>query len=355
MDYQGRLVRMRMKMLTLNVHALLIENPIDIFYLTGLILSAGQLLVSEHKATIILDGRYYEKGCQQILYSVILKEPDVLKQWVEELSLSSLGFDADFMTYQAYVNLKSSLKQNKACPELIPLNGPIQKIRMIKDQDEIVWMRQSAGLNMEGYQFILESLREGVTEKELALEVELFWRKKGAEKLAFDPIIAFGKNGAYPHYRAGITQLEKGMSILIDIGVVLNHYASDMTRVVFYGEPSSKIVEIYSIVEEAKKRAQCACRPGIKVGELDRIARDYITERGYGTYFTHSLGHGIGLETHEPPILRSEGSSAETVLEPGMVITIEPGIYLPQMGGVRVEDTLLLTSSSYEILTQEIK
>ena len=156
-----------------------------------------------------------------------------------------------------------------------------------------------------------------------------------------------------PHYRAGPAKLKPNTPVLIDIGVVLAHYHSDMTRVAFFGAPPALIQTIYAIVEEAKARALAICRPGVLVGELDRSARDYISSKGYGDFFTHSLGHGIGLDIHEPPIIRDSGLYRTLPLQAGMAITIEPGIYLPGVGGVRLEDTIIITEQGYENLTEQ--
>jgi Xaa-Pro aminopeptidase len=224
----------------------------------------------------------------------------------------------------------------------------VQNLRLIKDAEEISKLRAAAQLGYEGYLFALSLLREGVSEKELALALELFWKERGASRLAFDSIIAFGPNSSMPHYRPDETTLKQNTSVLIDCGVVLSHYHSDMTRVAYFGNPPQEIQTIYPIVEEAKAKAIEACRPGTLIGDLDRIARDWIQSKGYGEYFSHSLGHGVGLEIHENPIIRQTGPFSEKPLKTGMVITIEPGIYLPGIGGVRLEDTILITENGYE-------
>jgi len=351
MDYNRRFIQLKQLLPTLKVEAILVENPIDLLYLTGLSLSSGQLLISEKDACLILDGRYFEKGGEQPLYPVVKKSPEALKEWLKAQRIASLGFDAAQTTFQGYQQLQDSINASNSFTSLVPLNAPIHHLRRVKDQDEIACLRKAALLNRRGCRFVIESLQEGITENQLARELEIFWLKNGGQKLAFDPIIAFKANASQPHYRAGETPLEKNMQVLIDIGVVVNQYASDMTRVVFFGEPSPLIQEIYTIVEQAKACAFALCRPGEKVKNLDMAARKLISDHGYGEQFTHSLGHGIGLETHEPPTLRSEGPYSEMTLEAGMVITIEPGIYLPKIGGVRLEDTILITDTGYEILS----
>jgi Xaa-Pro aminopeptidase len=335
--------------------ALLIEHPTHLFYLTGLDLSTGKLLVTKQEACLVVDGRYFESSSRQTLYPVQLLNENLLKELIISYQIHHLGFDKHHTTYHAFLllhQLAGSLKSNSYALEVIPVESAVQQLRLIKDEEEIACLRDAARLGYQGYEFVVSLLREGITEAELAFELEFFWKKRGASRLAFDSIIAFGPNSSMPHYRAGPTKLQLHTSILIDIGVVLSHYHSDMTRVVFFGTPPPLIQDIYLIVEEAKACALASCRPGTLIGELDRIARSWIAEKGYNDYFTHSLGHGLGLDIHEPPTIREIGLYRTTPLQPGMVLTIEPGIYLPEVGGVRLEDTILITEQGYENLTQ---
>jgi Xaa-Pro aminopeptidase len=354
MNYPARLERLRNLLTSLSCEALLIEHPVDLFYLTGLELSTGKLIVTLQDACLIVDGRYYERSCRQSVYPVQLLKENVLKDWIMDAQVNQLGFDQNHTTYHAFLNLTQlaeKVKTSSRSLEIIPLESPVQQLRLIKDADEIASLRKAAHLGYQGYEFIASLLREGVTESELALELEFFWKKRGASRLAFESIIAFGSNSSMPHYRAGPAKLSLHMPVLIDIGVVLTHYHSDMTRVIFFGTPAPMMKTIYSIVEEAKAQALALCRPGVLVGDLDRAAREWIASKGYGDYFTHSLGHGIGLDIHEPPILRENGVYRDMPLQAGMAITIEPGIYLPEIGGVRLEDTILITDKGYENLT----
>jgi Xaa-Pro aminopeptidase len=354
MDYSARLKRLRNLLKLLSDEAFLIEHPIDLLYLTGVELSAGKLLISLQDACLIVDGRYYERSCQQSLYPVQLLKEHALKEWIIDFHIHQLAFDQHHTTYHAFLTLTqlaAALKDQSYELNILPVDSPVQQLRLIKDEEEIAYLRQAAQLGYQGYEFVVSLLQEGVTESELAFELEFFWKKRGASRFAFDPIIAFGANSSMPHYRAGPTRLTLHTSVLIDIGVVLAHYHSDMTRVHFFGTPSPMMKMIYSIVEEAKDQALILCRPGTRVGDLDRAAREYIASKGYGDHFTHSLGHGIGLEIHEPPTLRERGIYQHMLLKAGMVITIEPGIYLPQIGGVRLEDTILITENGYENLT----
>ena len=342
-----RLEKVRALLKRENLKALIVDNPIDLFYLTGCELSSGRLIIELSETQLFVDGRYYEACRSRLPFSVVLAtsfdpQSQFGKGW--KFAHEKVGFDADYTSYGEYERL-SHLKG-----VFIPLKSPVKKIREIKEKDEIERLRQAAELGSRGYDLILTLLHEGISEKEVARELELFWIKEGADRLAFAPHIAFGEGSSQPHYHAGERRLKSGDIVLIDIGVVYRHYHSDMTRVLFFGSTSQKLCEIYSIVFEAQQAALALCRPKISIAELDKAARDVIEKAGYKEYFTHGLGHGVGLEIHELPSLRPIHPS--NCLEEGMVITIEPGIYLPGIGGVRLEDTVLITQPGFDNLTQ---
>ncbi len=333
---------------TYHADALIVEHPTDLYYLTGLEMSAGKLLITPEAVCLLVDGRYIEACQKSSPCRVILLENQAVKNWLSANSKgSTLGFDSRNTSYQTY----STLKKELHAFSMLPIEGPIERLRMIKDDDEIIELRKAAQLGSDGVKWLVSQLREGVTEAELAWSVEHFWKEKGAKKLGFDPIIAFGVNSSMPHYRAGSTPLKKNSPVLLDIGVVRNHYHSDMTRVVFFGDVDPEIKKIYAIVEEAKSLALELCRPGTRVEQLDSAARGYIASQGYGDRFTHNLGHGVGLDIHEMPFLKVAEPFGSEILKPGMVITIEPGIYLPEKGGIRLEDTILITEQGHENLT----
>lgn len=343
MDYLRRIDKLRKGLESCD--AFLIEKEEDLFYLTGLNISAGSLLVYSGGACLLVDGRYYELCRKSAPVEVHLSDQSPLSKAAAQLGVSVLGFDAHATTYQRFIELHSfSMK-------VLPVDSPVRKLRMIKDAEEIVLLRQAAALGAEGYDFVSSLLSEGITENDAALELEIFWKRRGSKGMAFEPIIAFGSNSAMPHYRNGQTALKEGMNVLIDIGVNYNNYLSDLTRVLFFGQPAPKLQEIYYTVAEAQKSALAVCRPGTPIGQVDRAARELITQRGYGSFFTHSLGHGVGLEIHELPTLRQKPPYDSMPLEAGMCITIEPGIYIPGLGGVRLEDTIVITDSGYENLT----
>lgn len=334
-------------------NGLLIEDATSLLYLTGLHFSTGKLLITETQSRLIVDGRYIESAAQQELYPVQLLSEDALESGFRELGVKILAFSQEDTSYKRYQDLSKSCET--ANVTLMALENPLKILRMVKDSDELDLLREAAHLGSRGYDLVCDLLEEGISEQDLAQDLQLFWIRQGGQQFAFDPIVAFGAATSRPHYRAGQQRLVKGQPVLIDIGVVLKSYHSDMTRVVFFGEPAPKMREIYTIVLEAQLAALDLCRPGTLVGQLDDAARNLITKAGYGEAFSHSLGHGIGLEIHEMPGLRNKPPQSKMALEPGMVITIEPGIYLPGVGGVRIEDSIIITETGFEDLTQRSK
>lgn len=333
------------------IDAILVNDSINLYYLTGLELSSGKLLVHHHGSYLLVDNRYFEICQKKSPFPVLLSEKNPLHELLARPELAyirKLGFDSEKTSYAAYMDLQKHLKERI---ELVAVESPLKKIRAVKDREEIDILRQACELGSEGFDYVCSLLNEGVTEIEIASELEIFWKRRGGKGLAFEPIIAFGPNGSMPHYRAGTSKLEKGQSVLIDIGVNYQHYHSDMTRVVFFGNVNPEIKKIYAIVDRAKQLALSLCRSGTLIRDLDDAARNYIASQGYGENFMHSLGHGVGLEIHEFPLIRNSPLYQAISLEAGMVITIEPGIYLPGIGGVRLEDTIVITEKGYENLT----
>ncbi len=355
--YQQRVKKLKKLLKEESCDAIFINDPVNIYYLTGLDLSAGQLLVYSGGTYLIVDGRYLEV-CKKKCPFIVRLDSDG-KGFEEVLSLKgcskikTLGFCSDRLSYQSYLHLKSKLKKFGIIAKA--LDKPVEEIRSVKDASEIILMKKAARLGSLGFDFVVSKLKEGIKEKELALELEFFWRKKGASKLAFESIIAFGPNSSMPHHKTGERKLKKGDPVLIDIGVYLNGYNSDMTRVVFFGEPKEEIKKIYDIVKTAQQNALDLCKPGIKIGELDKAARDYITTLGYGKNFSHALGHSIGIEIHEYPRVKGAKPDSEVLLKPGMVFTVEPGVYVPKVGGVRLEDTVAITKKGHDNLTNRPK
>jgi len=359
MRAEKRIETLRKSLNEEGIDGFLVENPLDIFYLTGLKLSLGSLLITKRGAFLVVDGRYYEGYAETPGLTVILLKKNVLQELItNSLDLAKLGFCSANTSYDRYLDLEKMIegvRKSGRTISLRPCPDFLLKLRQVKDEEELEALRAAAELGSKGYDFLLKELREGVTEKELQKKLDIFWKQEGAEGFSFEPIIAFGKNSAMPHYHSGDVPLSEGETVLIDIGVALNSYLSDMTRVVFFGSPPPKMQEIYEIVKGAQEAALEACLPGVKAGEVDAAARSFIEERGYGNQFVHGLGHGVGLEIHELPVLKNKDPHKDVVLMPGMVVTIEPGIYLPGTGGVRIEDTLAVGYEGIENLTRRSK
>ncbi|HEV8051841.1 MAG TPA: Xaa-Pro peptidase family protein [Parachlamydiaceae bacterium] len=357
MTYHARLHSLQQTIQKNGCDAFLLEDPVNLFYMTGLELSTGRLLVHSKGADVLVDGRYFESCKKKSPFPVTLADPPAFEAILSSPEfghIQKLGFDSETTTYKSYESLQKIVSRctMEGHPlELMPLDAPLKLQRSIKDAGEIQALQEAAALGSRGFDFVSELLEEGITEKECALELEIFWKRLGSKGVAFDPIIAFGANSSMPHHRAGNDKLKVGQIVLIDIGVNFKHYHSDMTRIVFYGKPDTRLLAVHAIVQKAQQAALSLCKPGTLIGQLDKTARDIIAEHGYAENFTHSLGHGVGLDIHEYPTLRNALPLAETPLKAGMVITIEPGIYLPQIGGVRIEDTVAITEEGHENLT----
>jgi Xaa-Pro aminopeptidase len=331
----------------LEFDAAIIENTVDLYYLTGLELSRGALVTTKDDSVLFVDGRYFAKAQKEAPCPVRLLAGNYLFDWLDTRAVGTLAFDADSTSFTRYDQLKSDTRSIV----LKSISGLLKMQRSIKDLTELDALKKAADVTMSGLKHIEAMLVEGVSEESLAFEFELFVRKAGASKLSFSPIIAFGENSAYPHYRAGSSTLQNGQIVLIDVGAVVDGYAGDLTRVVFFGEGDAQLQEMLSLTKQAQAKAIQAIRPGVTFGELDQAARSVYAEAGVEAQFIHSLGHGIGLETHEFPTIKALGPDRDAKLEVGMVFSVEPGLYRPGLGGVRWEDVVVVTKNGCEQLT----
>lgn len=341
-----RLKKLQKKLGAASLDLCLIDHPLDLLYYTGLRFSAGYLIVSCKTALLFVDGRYIQMAKERAPMGAMLDGPEALEGFLKKLRLKKMAVDSSRISYDQYLKLKKRVKSIGV--QLVAEPCFFQALRVIKDKEEIEKMRRSAQLCYEGFLYIRKILKTGITEKEVARKFEIFCLEKGAERLSFEPIIAFGASSAMPHYRPQDVPLKPGDLVLIDIGVVLNQYHSDMTRVLFFQKQSAFFKEIYQIVVRAQKAALALCRSGVSVAELDLAAREVMRKAKKESHFLHSLGHGIGLETHEYPRLKSQGKDTKSFLEAGMVVTVEPGLYFQGRGGIRYEDTVIVTETGYE-------
>jgi Xaa-Pro aminopeptidase len=333
------------------IDGMLITNSYNRRYMTGFTGSAGVVVIGKTKAVFITDFRYVEQASKQIQgYEIIqhtgLMIEEVAKQ-VANLGIKKLGFEQDDLSYAAFKAYEKAVQA-----ELIPVSGVVEKLRLIKSDSEIKILKEAAEIADAAFQHILNFIRPGVREIEVANELEFFMRKQGATSSSFDIIVASGYRSALPHGVATDKVIEKGEFVTLDFGAYYKGYCSDITRTVAVGEVSDELKKIYDIVLQAQLRGMAGIKPGMKGREADALTRDYIIEQGYGDYFGHSTGHGIGLEVHEGPALSVR---SDVVLEPGMVVTVEPGIYIAGLGGVRIEDDTVVTKDGNESLTHSPK
>lgn len=346
-----KLKKLRQSLQQADLPALLVTSAHSRRYLTGFTGTAGVAVITANEAFFITDFRYTEQANDQIEgYEIIEQKTTLIEavaQLVEDKQLTKLGFEQDAMTYAEYDRYANALKA-----ELVPTSGLVEKIRLIKTEDELTIIKQACKIADDAYEHILTFIKPGMTELEVSNELEFFMRKQGATSSSFDIIVASGTRSALPHGVATDKVIESGDFVTLDFGAYYNGYVSDVTRTLAVGEPSDKLKEIYQVVLDSQLLALEKIKPGMTGKEADAISRDYIASKGYGEAFGHSLGHGIGLEVHEGPGLSSR---SDVVLEPGMVITIEPGIYLPGIGGVRIEDDALVTETGVEKLTHTSK
>lgn len=331
--------------------AVLVTNILNVRFLTGFTGTTGTVIALKDKKYFITDFRYVSQGKMEVEkngYELICENISTygkIAEILKENNVKRLGIENQSVTLSQFDSLKGLFGEI----EYIGLDNYFLEKREIKDKDEIDIIKRSIKVAEEGLKNSLEYIKKGITERELAGRIEFEMRKLGADKPSFDIIVASNERSALPHGVASDKVIEEGF-LTIDYGCFYNGYASDITRTFYIGEnPTDKHREIYNIVKEANEMAIKAVKPGITIHELDAIARDYIKSKGYGEYFGHGLGHGIGLEIHEYPGVSYKAENKKLV--PGMIITIEPGIYIPEFGGVRIEDDVLVTEDGYEVLT----
>jgi len=342
-----RLENIRQLLKQHSIDAMVISSPINRRYVSGFTGSAGALLISPDRAFIVTDFRYIDQAASQAPNFEVKRWKDnfyqCLSELVKESGWGNIGFESEQVVYSAYSEMKEKIPAS-----LVPLKEAVLKQRMVKDHREIDILSSGAKILDRAFTYIQSVVRPGMTEKELALELEIYLLKQGAEETSFRFIVASGHRGSMPHGTATDKVINEGEMVTLDFGGIFEGYATDMTRTFVLGKSDQHQLEIYDIVYNAQQKACAALRPGLQGCEVDAVARDLISAAGYGSHFGHGLGHGLGLETHEQPVLNH---LSKTVLEPGMVVTIEPGIYLPGWGGVRIEDMLLVTENGSETLT----
>ncbi len=330
----------------------IVLKPENIFYLSGF-LGEGALVVTDKRSVIVTDFRYVEAGEKQSPDWEILSigggktQNSLIADCVLEAGAPVL-WEEDFLTIEEGRNLGALLKQ----VEVLPMNGLPEKLRIIKDAQEVAAMQKAAAITDDAFSYLLTVLKPGMTEKQAALELYVYMLGHGAEGLSFSTIAASGENASLPHAIPSDRVIREGDVVTFDFGCKVEGYCSDFTRTVAMGRIDQKLSEIYDIVLEANLAALEGLRAGKTGREMDSIARDIIAKAGYGECFGHSLGHGVGVLIHEEPRLSQR---SDTVLKSGMAVTIEPGIYLPGLGGVRIEDLTIVQDGGHQNLCRSEK
>jgi Xaa-Pro aminopeptidase len=333
--------------------AYLITDTIHGYYLSGFTgTNCWLLITAEAQNYFITDFRYREQARAEVTgFELVIQEQSAfqtLGQLIKQAGMKKIGVDQDELTLAVYTRLNEEITDGT----LVPLPNPAKKIRRVKSAEELQLINKAVEIADKAFIHILDYLRPGITEKEVAFELEFFMRRLGGTRNAFETIVASGERAALPHGVASNKVMDAGEMVVLDFGTVYQGYHSDLTRTVFLGEPDARAEEIYRVVLEAQDRALKHIQPGMRSSEVDLLARQIISDAGYGDFFGHGLGHGVGLAIHEEPSLSPRD---ETILEPGMIVTVEPGIYLPGWGGIRIEDMVFLSPGGCEILTRSPK
>jgi len=336
-----------------NLDGIIITSRPNTLYMTSFPGSASLTYISMDKAIFLTDFRYIEfanKTCGKY-YDVIMytKKPfEFLYNLIKDSNINKIGFEDSDISYKAYQDINKEFNNI----ELVGIQDKIDKLRLYKDDGEIEKLQQAVKIGDEAFTHILNYLKVGVSEIEIAAEIEYFMKKNGAEKPSFDTIVASGKRSSLPHGVPTEKLIESGDGVTMDFGAIYDGYCSDMTRTVFVGQPEDKMIEIYNVVLTAQMTAEKNVKVGKGGSEIDKIARDIIYEAGYEGMFGHGLGHGVGIMVHEEPRLSTTG---KTIMENNMIVTVEPGIYVPDYGGVRIEDMVVVHDDNPIVLTSSKK
>lgn len=346
--YKKRIKIVREEFKNKKIDGFIVSDLGNVEYLTGFSGSFGYVLILKKTEYLFTDKRYHgrvkkEAGSIKIKY-VKEKFFSEIMPILKKYKVKSLGLESSAVTYDEWKSWKKNIKKIR----LVPVKQLVERKREIKDKGEIRAICRAIKITEHSLTKVIRKIKRGVTEKQIALEIDNSMRKGSDAQPSFSTIVAFGENSAVPHAKPTVSKLNSNSIILIDIGTYTSNYSSDLTRTLCMGRITRAFRDVYSTVLEAQKRAIEGVRPGRKIADIDRAARDHIKAKGYGRYFTHGLGHGIGRSVHELPVISFNNKG---VLKEGMIFTIEPGIYIPGWGGVRIEDIVLVTKAGVKVLT----
>lgn len=346
-ERDGRIDRMVGRLPDFSVDALLVLDLKNIRYLSGFSGSDGALFIGRDRRALLVDGRYTTQAREETSGVEVLEYREKVEGIADAISNHrnlAVGFEAAAMTVETHTKLANRLEKTT----LTPLPETFRMIRAVKTEDEIEKIGTAAAIATRALASVLERIRTGMRERDIAADLEAAMIREGAEAVAFPTIVASGRNSARPHARPGLREIQRGDALTIDFGAVLDGYHSDETCTVFVGRADARQQEVYGVVREAQAEALKAVRAGVTCREIDRIARSRIEADGLGGYFSHGTGHGVGLDVHEFPRI---AATSEDVLAAGMVVTVEPGVYIPGSWGIRIEDLLLVRDGDPTILS----
>ena len=346
-----RIHKLRQKMEHTNIEAYFTYHKLNREYLSNFTGTSGYVLVTQADAVLFTDSRYTTQASMEAREFKVIEHDNpyykTLNEWLAKHDITSLAVEATNVTLAEFQALDNQLDA-----KVVPVNDLIAELRIIKDSSELAIIQRAVDICDEAFSYLLTIIKPGVTERAIALELEFFLKKRGASHLAFDTIVASGYRSALPHGIASDKEVQVGDFVTIDFGAMVDGYCSDITRTVVAGKANPKQKEIYNTVLTAQQLVIDNIKAGMKGKQADEIARQYIYQKGYEGYFGHGLGHGIGKEVHEAPRL---SPISETVLTSGMVVTVEPGIYISDVGGVRIEDDVVIEAQGCRILNKSPK
>jgi Xaa-Pro aminopeptidase len=349
-DYHARLERLRELLEAQQLEAMIVSQTENRRYLSGFTGTDGTLFISRDQAALITDFRFTEQASREApLFEIVEAIPDMLSSELSRLAgetgAKRVGFEGNHVSFAVHQDWLGSAEGY----ELVLVQGLVEGLRTVKDEQELELIRQAAAIGDGALTHVRQSLRPGMTEREVAWEIEVYMRTHGAEAVAFDTIVASGPNGAMAHATVSDRAIQEGEPIVLDLGARVEGYHSDLTRTLVLSKPDERFQEVYYLVLDAQMKALAGIKPGMTGREADALAREVVTARGYGKRFGHGLGHSVGLAIHEDPKL---GTLCTAVLEPGNTLTVEPGIYITGWGGVRIEDLVVVTDTGIEVLSK---
>lgn len=346
--YAARLAQVRDELARRKVDGYLIVDRMEQYWLTGFTGEDGGVLVTPREVVLLTDGRFDQAADLEAPFAtkVVRKKrtPDVTAREVRRRRIGRLGFDPAHLNVRDFAALRKELAGGR----LVPVSDVIAAMRQCKDAGEVERIRKAIRVAEQAFRDLCGWLKPGMTEREVAARLVYDMNRMGASGPAFEPIVAVGATGSLPHYEPGDRAVTREEGVLIDWGARVDWYVSDLTRVVWPGRVPPQLATVYEVVRDAEQAAIAAVRPGVRAAAIDRIARSHIERAGFGKLFNHSVGHGIGLNVHEAPAMRKQ---SDTRLSPGMVVTVEPGVYIRGVGGVRIEDDVLVTETGHEVLS----